>query len=302
MAVSITLTQLRTYLVVAETGSVRATAERLVVTQSAVSAALAGLQRSLGVALTRPRGRGLALTEAGEVYARHVRTALGLLEQARVAAAGEVDPERGQLRLAAVTTAGEQILPGLLAGFRRSHPQAGLLLEVGNRARVWELLDGHEVDLVLGGRPAPGRNLVVHAMRPNELVVLAPPELGRAATRPIVSWLGEQHWLLREPGSGTRETTGALLAGLELAPRTLTVGSNVAVRESVVAGLGVTLMSRDAAARELAEGTLVEVATPLTPLHRDWCVVAHPGRLPATAALFLAHLLETAFHPPSGAP
>ncbi|MGH3343000.1 MAG: LysR family transcriptional regulator, partial [Carbonactinosporaceae bacterium] len=288
---SITLTQLRTFLVVAETGSVRAAAERLVVTQSAVSAALASLQRSLRVALTRPRGRGLVLTEAGEVYAHHVRTALGLLEQGRVAAAGEVDPQQGQLRIAAVTTAGEQILPGLLASFRRSYPQAGVLLEVGNRERVWTLLDGHEADLVLGGRPTPGRSLVVHAVRPNELVVLAPPDLARAAAGPVISWLGRQHWLLREQGSGTRETTEVLLAGLELAPRTLTVGSNVAVRESVIAGLGVTLMSRDAAARELAQGALVELDTPVTPLHRDWCVVAHPGRLPATAALFLAHLL-----------
>src|SRR5437763_12778170 len=111
-----TLTQLRTFLTIAETGSIRAAAERLVVTQSAVSASLTALQKSLGVRLIRREGRGLRLTEAGETYAEYVRGLLGLLDEARNAAAAVADPERGELRIAALTTAGEQILPGLLTG------------------------------------------------------------------------------------------------------------------------------------------------------------------------------------------
>lgn len=289
-----TLTQLRTFLAIAETGSVRAAAERLFVTQSAVSAALAALQKSLGVRLVRRDGRGLQLTRAGEVYADYVRGVLGLLDEARTAAAAEADPERGELRIAAVTTAGEHILPDLLAGFRRRHPQVGVLLEVGNRERVRTLLDCHDVDLVLGGRPAPARELAVVAVRPHELIVVAPPDLAaEAGAGDPISWIARQTWLLREHGSGTRAATEALLAGLEVAPRVLTVGSNVAVRESVVAGLGVTLISRDAVTRELAEGSLVEVPTPGTPLPRDWYLVTRSGWLPATAALLVAHVLET---------
>ena len=113
-----TLTQLRTFLAIADTGSVHAAARQLYVTQSAVSAALNALQKSLGLQLLERDGRGLRLTRAGAVYADHVRTALGLLDQARTAAAAETDPERGELRIAALTTAGEQILPGVLASFR----------------------------------------------------------------------------------------------------------------------------------------------------------------------------------------
>ena len=106
--------------------------------------------------LIEPDGRGLRLTEPGKVYADYVRDVLGRLDEAHTAASAAADPERGELRIAALTTAGEQILPGLLASFTARHRQVGVRLEVGNRERVRALLGRHEVDLVLGGRPAEG--------------------------------------------------------------------------------------------------------------------------------------------------
>ena len=304
-----TLNQLRTFLAVAEHGSVRAAAQELVVTQAAVSASVAALQKSLGVTLVTPDGRGLRLTNAGTAYAGYARRILGLLDEAALAAAAADDPERGELRIAAVTTGAEQIVPGILGGFRRSHPHTGVRLEAGNRDRVRALLDRHQVDLVLGGRPEPGWDVVVHAVRPHELVVVASPELaaGGTAAGPaegaaagLLPWLARQTWLLREPGSGTRASTDALLAGLDIAPLTLMVGSNVAIRESAQVGLGVTLVSRDAVAAELAEGKLAVIPVPGTPLHRDWYLVAHPGSLPPPAARLVAHALaEGGFHRPA---
>ena len=93
------------------------------------------------------------------------------------------------------------------------------------------------------------------AVRPHELVVVAAPGLAAAADprRPGPAALaGRQAWLLREPGSGTRAATDALLTELDIAPLTLMVGSNGAIRESASVGLGVTLISRDAVAAELA--------------------------------------------------
>lgn len=294
-----TLTQLRTFLVIAETGSVHAAAEQLFITQSAVSAALNALQKSLGLRLLERDGRGLRLTDAGAIYAHHARTALGTLDQARTAAVAENDPEHGELRIAALTTPGEQLLPAVLAGFRSRHPHVGVRLEVGNRDRVRPLLERHEVDLVLGGGPEADSNVTVLAVRAHELIVVAPPE-AVPGTDPARR-LAQQTWLLREPGSGTRAVTEAFLARLELdpTPRTLTLGSNTAILESVAAGLGITLISRDAVARQLSEGRLVEVPVASTPLHRDWHLVAKPGHLPATAAMLAAHVLETGeFQPP----
>lgn len=288
----VTLTQLRTFLAVAETGSVRAAAERLVVTESAVSSCVAALQKELGLALVAKNGRGLRLTEAGEVYAGYARGVLGLLDEARAAAAGEAGA--GVLRVAAATTAGEQLLPGLLASFRRRFPRIGIHLEVGNRERALRLAADHQVDLVLGGRPPQGPGwpaLVVHAVRANQLVVVGPPSLAvPGLSADVVPWLARQTWLLREPGSGTRATTEAFLAELEIVPGTLTVGSNVAVCESVAAGLGVTLISRDAVTRELGQGVLAELPAPGTPLRRDWYLVSREGQLPAPSRRFVQHV------------
>jgi DNA-binding transcriptional LysR family regulator len=307
----VTLNQLRTFLAVADNESVRGAAQELVVTQAAVSASLAALQKGLGLALVTPDGRGLRLTEAGKAYAVYARRILGLVDEAGLAAAASADPERGELRIAAVTTAAEQVVPHILGGFRREHPLTGVRLEAGNRDRVRSLLDRHQVDLVVTGRPEPGWEVRVHAVRPHELVVVASPDLAAEAARTVrqpgaaaapaglLTWLARQTWLLREPGSGTRASTGALLAELDISPLTLIVGSNGAIKESASVGLGVTLVSRDAVAAELTAGRLAELPVPGTPLHRDWYLAARPERLPPPPARLIEHVLHTgAFRAP----
>ena len=274
--------RLRAFVAVADTGSVRAAAQRLVVTESAVSAAVTALSRDLGVRLVERSGRGLALTQAGAVYAGYARRVLGLLDEGRAAARGEDDPGRGRLRLAAVTTAADQLLPALLAAFRDRWPRIDLTLEVGPSSRIWDRLAAHEADLVLGGRPPAGIPATVHATRPNDLVVVAAPSVDFA--------LETTPWIMREPGSGTRAAAEAYLAGHEVTPPQLVLGSNGAVIAGAAVGLGATLVSRDAVAAELRRGDLVIVDAPGTPLHRPWHAVA--GSTPtATTRLFLAHLV-----------
>ena len=289
-----TLGQLRTFLAVVDTGSVRAAAERLFVTQPAVSSALAALAAEVGVALVARDGRGLRLTPAGLAFAASARQALGLLDQAVNSAAAYDHPERGRVRLAAVTTAGERIVPRLLASFRLSYPEAGVLLEVGNRRRVWDLLANRPVDQAIGGRPPAGAPFVTLATRPNLLVVIAPASgaLSPAGVREVgVDQLASATWLLREPGSGTRGTTEELLRELELDPRVLTVGSNGAILESVQVGLGITLLSRDAAGTALDSGAIEEWRHRHLPLRREWHVVGRAGEeLDPTASLMLAHM------------
>jgi DNA-binding transcriptional LysR family regulator len=153
--------------------------------------------------------------------------------------------------------------------------------------------------------------VAVHAVRPHDLVVVAAPDLAAGAARAgaqdgpegLLAWLARQTWLLREPGSGTRASTAALLAELDITPLALMVGSNGAIRESARVGLGVTLVSRDAVAAELAGGALAEIGVPGTPLHRDWFLVARRGSLPPPAARLVRHVLHTgAFRAPDRAP
>ncbi|RAY10940.1 LysR family transcriptional regulator [Actinomadura craniellae] len=285
--------RLRTFVAVADTGSVRAAAERLYVTESAVSAAVTALARELGVALVERVGRGLRLTPAGQVYAGYARRVLGLLEQGRAAARGEADPGHGSLRLAAVTTAADQVLPRLLAGFRARWPGLALELAVGPSREVWGRLADHEADLVLGGRPPAGIPATVLAVRANDLVVVAAPAVAAAFA------LDTTPWVMREPGSGTRVTAEAYLAERDARPPELVLGSNGAVIAGAAAGLGAALVSRDAVGAELADGRLQVIDAPGTPLHRPWHAVAGPAPT-ATTRLFVDHLLAAPgwHHPP----
>lgn len=277
--------RLRALVALADTGSVRAAARRLYVTESAVSAAVAALTRELGVPLVSREGRGVRLTGAGAVYAGYARQVLGLLEEGRAAARGAADPGRGPLRLAAVTTAADQVLPELLASFRARWPDVELALEVGPRRQVWSSLAAHEADLVLAGRPPADVAATVLARRPNELVVVGAPDLAAGFA------LARTPWVMREPGSGTRASADAYLAEREAAPPRLVLGSNGAVIAGAAAGLGVALVSRDAVGAELDAGRLVVVDAPGMPLARPWHAVA--GAAPtATTLLFVRHLLD----------
>lgn len=286
-----TLSQLRTFTAVADAGSVSAAAARLHVTQPAVSAAVRALEESVGCELIEPEGRGLRLTAAGEVFAGYARRVLGLLEQAQLAAQGGHDPSQGTLRVAAVTTASEHVLPRSLALFRQSFPDVDVILEVGNKQQVWTWLGEHTVDVALAGRP-PDRleGVAVRARRPNELVVVTAPGTVEDGAAALPALEGDT-WLLREVGSGTRQTLEAMLTAAEIAPELLTLGSNGAVVAAAVAGLGVTLMSRAAVDRELSNGHLEVVDTPMTPLFRPWHVVTHDQTTPTTE-LFVDHLLD----------
>lgn len=277
--------RLRALVELADSGSVRGAAERLVVTESAISSALGSLSAEVGVPLVDRHGRGVRLTPAGHRYVDYARRILGLHQEAILAARGEVDPENGSIRLAAVTTAGELLLPALLASFTVKYPGVDCKLEVASRTAIWPMLTNHEVDLVVAGRP-PGEldQVQVRAVSPNTLVVVAPPETAQRFDP------AQATWLLRESGSGTRATTTALLEELQLSPPQMVLGSHGAVVAAAVAGLGVTLVSRQAVLRELETGSLVEVDVPGTPLDRPWHIVTQSPCAGSTE-LLISHLL-----------
>jgi len=287
----ISLHQLRTFLEVARAGSVRIAAERLVVSQPAVSAALAALQRDLGVDVVERRGRGLVLTEAGREVESLGRRLFGLVEELEGRARAAAQQGAGWLRLGVTTTAAEHLVPALLVAFRERYPAIGVDLEVANRDRVWDRLAHGEIDLAIGGRPPLDRDFISLAVSPNELVVVAAP--GMPADPGA---LARATWLLREDGSGTRGAMEEFLARLDAAPPRLTIGSNAAIRECVRVGLGVSLLPYDTVERDVAAGALAIVPTSFTPIARPWHLVRAAGEAPSAAtAQFVEHACATSF-------
>jgi LysR family transcriptional regulator, low CO2-responsive transcriptional regulator len=266
---AITLTQLRSFLAVLRTGSVTAAAEELVVTQPSVSAAVSALSRELGVELTQRVGRSIQPSAAGEAFAPFAADVIGLLDQGGRAAREAADITSSELRLAAVTTAGEHIVPPLIEAFSTLHPQITLNLDVGNRARVFERVRLHRSDVAIGGRP-PGEGVVGERFLDNPLVVITKPgdPLARRRSVPIEE-LAERPWLLREEGSGTRTMTEEILAANGLDPPVLTLGSNGAIKQGARAGLGVSIQSRLTTQLELDSGllTTIDVSPPLPARH-----------------------------------
>ena len=269
---AMTLSQLRTFLAVAEAGSVRVAAESLFVSQPAVSGAIASLERELGVALVARQGRGLRLTAAGTAFADDVRTSLGLLDYGCRRARSVEDPARGTVRLVAVATATERLLLPVVARFREQNREAGVTIQVGNRTTVWETLRHHKADLVVAGRPPAAVPADTLARGENRLVLIGPNSSTSRAHDPA-----RETWLLREPGSGTRAAADALLAELDIDPPTMILGSNAAIERGVELGLGVGLISLDAAADGIAKGAVTVWACPGTPMIRPWHLVCYSG-------------------------
>lgn len=279
----VTVAQLRNFLAVVTHGSVREAAQQLVVTESAVSAAVSALNRQVGVALLERQGRGVRCSAAGLAFAPYARRALGLLAEGQAAAEGAAAPERGTVRIAAVTTAAEQVLPSVLAGFRAEQPAVSVHLQVADSRTVWGAFGAYEADVVLAGRPpASVEGAVTRAVRKNRLLAVAAPHC------PVD--LATSTWLVRELGSGIRSTMEALLQAQELRPPLLHMGSSGAVIAGAVAGLGIALVSEDAVHALLGEGALRVVAVPQLPLMRPWHLVTRAVPT-ATTRLFVRHLL-----------
>ena len=271
---AVTLTQLVAFLTVVRRGSVTAAATELVVTQPSVSAAVSALERELGVRLTERAGRTLRPTPAGKAFVPYARDVLGLLEQGGRAAREADEDKRRTLRISAVTTAGEYLVPQLIQAFRERHPVLDVSLDVGNREVVFARLLDHVVDVAVTGRIPEDDRLTGHEFADNEILLVTAPGDPLAKRRWVaVEELGARPWLLREPGSGTRALCEEYLASCGLEPSILTLGSNGAIKQAARSGLGVALQARAAVELELELGLLGTI-TPRGGLpRRRWHVV-----------------------------
>ena len=271
---AITMTQLRSFLAVVETGSVTAAAEELYVTQPSVSAAVSALSKEVNADLTVRLGRSVEPSAAGKAFAPYAAHVIGLLDQGGRAAREAAGVAERELRIAAVTTAAEHIVPQLVQEFSARHPELALTLDVGNRQRVFREVAGHRVDAAVGGRPPADGQLSGEPFLDNPILLITAPGDPLARRRSVpVEELGTRPWLLREPGSGTRAMTEEFLARHELQPRMLTMGSNGAIKQAARSGLGVSLQSRAATALELKNGLLgtISLREPLP--NRQWFVL-----------------------------
>jgi len=291
------LHQLELFVAVAEHGSFTRAAVALHISQPSVSARIRDLEDSLRTPLFEQIGRRIYLTDAGQELREHAEVILLRVEEARRALEQIEGLERGALRVVATTTVGSYILPRLLGRFHRAYPGVSLALDVTNWSRAIELLRHHRMDLAVLGPTEELDDMVVATFLPNELVVAAAPAHALAGQQGITfDELARYPILVREHGSGTRSDTERLFAERGLTPIVaMELRHSTAIKQGVAAGLGVSLLSRQAMGLEVANGTLVVLDVEGLPLRRDWHIVhRHGSRLPRAAATFKEMLLTYA--------
>jgi LysR family transcriptional regulator, low CO2-responsive transcriptional regulator len=290
------VTQLRTLLAVVRGGSVTAAADELVVTQPSVSSALAALARELGCDVFERSGRGIRLTASGAAFAPYAADVIGLLEQGRQAAQEAAGVVARRLQIIAVTTAAESFVPPLMRLFADQHPEIELTLAVGNRHDVLQRVLSHSVDVAISGQPPADARFVAERLADNEIVcITAPDDAAISQPRLEATRLAGRRWLLREPGSGTRTLNEQFLTDRGMAPATLTLGSNGAIKQAARAGLGVSLLSRATVEAELTSGALGELKLIDGPPKRSWFVLrAAVGPVRAPVEMFIAFARDAA--------
>jgi LysR family transcriptional regulator, low CO2-responsive transcriptional regulator len=289
----VTLHQLRIFKTVFDLQGFTRAGDALALTQSAVTHHIQALARSVGHPLLEPARGSIELTPVGRALYERAGRILALVKETGDAIDDLAGLRTGEVRVVGDTTVGIYVLPDALASFHRAHPELELSLEVGNRARVRELLLSGEADLGVAGRLWEDGLLRAEPLLENQLMCFSAPDHPLVAREPLEpAALMDGPLLLREPGSGTRESAEAILRehGVEPVPA-MQMASNGALKRAVARGLGVTVLSTYAVTLELAQGVLHPLRVKGFPVTRMWHVVWPRERLlsPATQA-FRRHL------------
>jgi DNA-binding transcriptional LysR family regulator len=280
----LTLRQLQIFQAVALRGTTSAAAASMPLSQSATSAALNELERVLGSPLFDRVGKRLLLNDTGRAL---LPAALAVLDGAQGIETAFGPGSRGafaDLKIFASTTIGNYVLPRVFARYGERHAQARFRLQIGNTLDVVTAVQAFGTDLGFIEGPCHAPDVTAVPWLRDELVIVAAPDhpLARAATsdRLTPQQLMGAQWLLREPGSGTREAVEqALLPHLPNLASTLELGSSEAIKNAAAEGLGVSCLSI-AVVRDLVNAArLVVLATRLPPLARRFALIHHRNKV-----------------------
>jgi DNA-binding transcriptional LysR family regulator len=276
----VTIRQLQVFVMAAETLSFARAAERLHLTPAGISFQIKQIEAMSGFALFERVGKKAALTEAGRSllgYAKQVLQSLHDADQAMLALKGL---SGGEVSIGLVSTA-KYLVPHMLARFQASYPAIVIHLHEGNRREINEALVKGEIDLAVMGQPLAGTDVVAESFAPHPSVIAAAPSHPLAGRPGLpAGMLAGEAFIAREQGSGTRSLLDRFFQRLGMAPRiAMTTSSNETIKQAVMAGMGVALISQHTIGLEQRLGMLTTLEIEGFPLMRSW-FVAHRRNMP----------------------
>ncbi len=283
---NITFRQLRVFIEVAQQGSMSRAAATLHLTPPAVSMQIKELESQVGLPLFDREGRAVSLSTAGEYFLVHARQLLASLKNAENSMARFQRLEQGVLTIGIVSTA-KYFVPTLLARFQQEHPRVDLHLRVaGNREQLIGWMRGGEVDLSVMGRPPTEISTRSESFAAHPLVFVCPAGHPLLGSGPLpFSALEGRPLIVRERGSGVRDAMEAFFAERRFEPRiTMDISSNEAIKQAVIAGMGLSFLSLHTLGLEVRSGLLGVLDIEGTPVMRMWNVVRLQSKVLSPAA------------------
>jgi DNA-binding transcriptional LysR family regulator len=276
-------------------GSFTRAAEELFLTQPTVSMQIKKLADAIGLPLFEHVGRNVRPTEAGLELYESVRRIFETLANLEMKISDLKGIRTGRLRLCVITTA-KYFAPELLGEFCERHPGIEVALKVTNRDRIIERINANEDDLyIMGQAPSDNSDIVAFPFAPNPLVMLAPRGHPLVGQKNIpLARIAEEPIILREPGSGIRDTMLRAFDERGLKPSVrMELGSNEAIKHAIVGGLGLSVLSLHTLTLEGIDGPVAMLDVEGYPIVRQWFVVHPRGKeLSLVAQEFLSFTQE----------
>jgi len=254
---NLTIRQLRALAALAAGRSVTAAANKLNLTQPAVTLQLRNLQDLAGLPLVQRTNDGMLLTGAGQevlMLSERIEAAISACATSLDMIAGRTG---GRVSIGAVSTA-KYFVPFAIAAFSKLHPMIDITLSIGNREEIRQALRGYDLDFAIMGRPPADIDMDVHLIGDHPHVIIAPTAHRLARKSSIApSELAGETFLTREPGSGTRGLMEQLFETAGIRPKIgLAMSSNETIKQAVIAGLGIAFISAHTVGSELDERRL----------------------------------------------
>jgi DNA-binding transcriptional LysR family regulator len=280
------LKHIETLQAIASTGSLVQAAATLNMTPAALTARVKALEDAVNLKLFDRTSTGMRLTKAGEAALEASRAVEQAVRDFTDAMLAISTGEGGRLSVGAVSTA-KYFAPRLIAAFIATRPKVDLRFQIGNRDATVDSLRKGEIEIALAGRPPREMVVEAFALGPHPYVLIAPPEHRLAGTRGLTrADLAGEAFLFREIGSGTRSLFDDFIGDTTIKPvqMRMELGSNETIKQAVMAGIGIALISAHTIAAEAADGRLVCLDVDGLPIIRRWYVVNRNDRALSAAA------------------
>lgn len=276
----LTLKQLETVHAVAQAGTIVLASERLNVTPAALTSRIKLLEEAAGVALFDRAGGRLRLTGAGEEVVNAARRIDLILNELGNTLGAIRGVRAGRIAVGVISTA-KYFAPRLIAAFARQNPGIEVTISVGNRAEMLEQLRDYAIDVALMGRPPADFPIESAGFGPHPQVIIAAPDHPLASRRAIdKSELTKENFIVREEGSGTRSVFEVFFSDVAVRePKiSIEIGSNETIKQAVMAGLGIALISAHTIEAEVESGRIAVLDVQGLPIMRQWFIVRRADR------------------------